>query len=85
MAHRHVCELRETNSGFIWTDRKGKSWKLTLRKGQDFEGKVIKFDIGEDCPGFAYGYSEATLIRDKYTSIIGPYGEVFIRLSNRVR
>ena len=29
---RHVCELRETNTGFIWTDRKGKTWTLTLRK-----------------------------------------------------
>ena len=60
---------------FQWTNKAGVKWTLTKTDSPD------KLTVGEDCPYFNSGYTEADLkfVDGKVVAIAGPWGEIYTK------
>lgn len=75
----HFVDLTPTEDGYKWTNDAGASWSLRLRPGQSNESRELWFNVGEDCPYYADGYTETKLVmRQGEFIIFGPGREPYV-------
>ena len=70
----HVTISRKIGSknSFTWKNMAGVEWDLTFLGVES--GGVLKFEVGEDCPYYDTGYTEARLFIQNNIEIEGPGG-----------
>jgi len=61
---------------YMWNNKAGVSWSLTAVMDGD---KIASFDVGEDCPYYNAGHTNAKLTYDgeAISSIAGPWDEPY--------
>lgn len=63
----HYVSISASDDDFIWMNKAGVSWKLSLDEFPFFE-------VGEECPYFRSGHTYAEIALDEEGNITGIYG-----------